>query len=185
MVFYDLSTSDNNRNICFQCDEIDYDMSLRVLFGEIDNSNRIFQFSYYGGKNFTDILRPYGFVYLISSKLQRILDDNEISGFKLYDAELRQKNGEVRTDYKILGITGRCNDSLKDHYDIIPVQNTYSGTWANYYTNKKIYGWDGSDIFVAPNTLFIFINLKLRKILLREKISNIHIESLKDIRVPM
>ena len=185
MDFYKIYTSDNNSNICFQCDEIDYDMSLRILYGKVDNSNRIFQFSYYGGKNFTDILRPYGFVYLISSKLQRILDENEISGFKLYDAELRQKNGEVRTDYKILGITGRCNDSLKDHYDIIPVQNTYSGNWANYYTNKKIYGWDGSDIFMASNNLSLLITANLRKLLLKEKISNLQIKSLKDILVPM
>ncbi|MBL0260590.1 MAG: hypothetical protein IPQ10_05900 [Saprospiraceae bacterium] len=118
--------------------------------------------------------------------MQRILDENEISGFKLYDAELHAKNGEVRTDYKILGITGRCNASNKEHYDIIPVQNTYSGIWANYYTNKKIYGWDGSDIFMAPNTLSLLINsANLRKLLLKEKISNLQIESLKDIRVPM
>ena len=90
MDFYKIYTSDNNSNICFQCDEIDYDMSLRILYGKVDNSNRIFQFSYYGGKNFTDILRPYGFVYLISSKLQRILDDNEISGFKTHTLEIGQ-----------------------------------------------------------------------------------------------
>lgn len=185
MDFYDLSISDNNSNICFKCNEIDYDMSLRILFGEVDKSNKIFPFSYYGGNKFTDILRPYGFVYLISGKLQRILDENEITGFKLYDAELHLSNSEIKTDYKILGITGRCNDSSKEHYDIIPVQNTYSGNWSNYYTNKKIYGWDGSDIFMASNTLFIFISLRLRKILLREKISNIQIESLKDILVPM
>ncbi|MBK7339139.1 MAG: hypothetical protein IPI99_01275 [Saprospiraceae bacterium] len=50
MDFYKIYTSDNNSNICFQCDEIDYDMSLQILYGKVDNSNRIFQFSYYGGK---------------------------------------------------------------------------------------------------------------------------------------
>lgn len=141
------------------------------------------------GKKLRDVLdMRYVSAYLISDRMKNILKKNKITGWKSYPVIIYDKKGGIIEGYNGFSIVGKSgpmdprrqpteyyvrkwDGSVSDSLD-------YIGGWFDIST------WDGSDIFILGESLWIIITKRLYKILKKEKITAIECERVSDLRLP-
>ena len=149
-----------------------------LIFHQIEN-----------GKKLRDVLdMRYVSAYLISDRMKNILEENKITGWKSYPVVIHDKKGSIIEGYNGFSIVGKSgpmdprrqpteyyvrkwDGSVSDSLD-------YIGGWFDIST------WDGSDIFILGESLWIIITKRLYKILKKEKITAIECERVSDLRLP-
>lgn len=140
------------------------------------------------GKKLRDVLdMRYVSAYLISDRMKNILKKNKITGWKSYPVIIYDKKGGIIEGYNGFSIVGRSGPLDLKNQPIEPViddnghvteYKEYVGGWFNIST------WDGSDIFILGESLWIIITERLYKILKKEKITAIEYERISDLRLP-
>ncbi len=139
----------------------DYESNPEIKFPIVWREDR-----YESGKKMRDILdnRSVSF-FLISDRLKKVLEDNNITGWKCYPIIIYDKKGNLVEGYNGFSVTGRSGEMLYD---------TPSGETDNFSTWQRSKGvgrhfnintWDGTDIFNPINTNMIIVTEKVINLL--------------------
>lgn len=131
------------------------------------------------GKRFYDFVMVTAGLSLISEKVYSLFMDNNITGWKGIPAVIF---GHEDLKYYLLIITGRCgplDDSkttVVDSTTLFPNQivKAYQGL---YFSEDN---WDKSDMFVSDFVNYTFVTDKVKKLLEKNKITNIILKNAKD-----
>lgn len=111
-----------------------------------------------------------------SPRFAALLADH--TGWRPYAVEVFDKGGSLVPGFVGVAITGRCGPLRCDTERVEGTGMTrqYVGLHFDLAT------WDGSDLFVAPNMGVIIMSPRLTKAVGKTKITNIHVESLAEMR---
>lgn len=161
----------------------------KILKGEIDNKNFKIKCVINEGKYFRDVLSTYFPPYvLISEKLKNLLIENNFTGWKLYNVDIYTKKN-ILTDekYYLLGIFGRSGKINYKNRIIIEKQHYENGPFEKRFIgyNIDMSKWDGSDFFLPENNLGIRITQRVFDVLKKNKISNLSMENIQEIEIPI
>ena len=154
-----------------------------LLYGDYTNCNFPIIFlseddEYIKNKRMTDFLNAGIDRLVVSDKVIEVLSDNNITGWKTYPIEVYDKNENYIGGYHGLSITGRCE----------AVKPSLAEPWIDSYGENTLKGmpldldntWDGSDIFLLPGTGFVFMSKRAKKIIEKDKITNITFDDIAD-----
>lgn len=135
----------------------------------------------YKGK-FTDILDTgWPGLYLISENLKKLLEDNGLTGWKVFPVRLFDLKGNEIDGYYGFSIIGHCGSVNYDQSKIMEERMVPHGPLVQYYKGISFDRWDGSDFFIPEKTGHLFITKKAAEILKKNKISNISLVNIADV----
>ena len=154
---------------------------LELIRGNYQNINFPIIFKQTDGKKFTDILDT-GFpnLYLISSRMKKILEENNLTGWKTYPIIFYDKKGNEVLDYHGFSITGRCLELSYNKSRIGEKRRVPTGPICQFYKGATINGWEGADFFMPQVTGHMLISKRAANLLVKEKISNLFIQNIAD-----
>lgn len=136
------------------------------------------------GKRFMDILDTgWPNLYLISTRLKDILEENDLSGWKTFGIELFDKANQKINGYHGFSITGQCGPIDYSRSEIFQKQISINGPFSTYYKGLFFENWDGSDFFLPKNVFEILITERTAEILKINKITNVNLEKVSDCEV--
>ncbi len=136
------------------------------------------------GKNFLDILDTgWPCLYLISDKMKLLLENNHLTGWKVFPIKLYDKKDNEILGYYGFSITGHCGPTSYAKSEIIEKRLVPNGPLCKYYKGVTINDWDGSDFFTPEGTYETFITKKAADILTKNKISNMYLENLAEAEI--
>lgn len=139
---------------------------------------------YMKNKRMTDFLNTDGLAhkFIVTDKVLEVLSSNNITGWKTYPVEIYDKNENYIGGYHGLSIIGRCE----------AVKPSLAEPWINSYGEKVLKGlpldldtWDGSDVFLLQGTSRVFVTARAKKIIEKNKLTNIYFEDIADSIVPL
>jgi len=139
------------------------------------------------GKKFRDMLETGNVsLYLISDRFKEILKKEHFTGWQSYPIELYDKKGNKIDGYHGLSITGRCGAPDYSHGKMVKKRMIENGPICRDFIGYHVYkeGWDGSDFFIKGDGLGILVTGRVAKTLKEHKLTNIHLEDIKDIEIP-
>lgn len=120
----------------------------------------------------------------VSDRVIGLLRDGGFTGWDTYPIEVYLKDGSKLPGYQGLTVTGRCNGLDPAATEQIDIVGYYPNGWSDLFFRGfplDLKTWDGSDIFIAPKTSYVFISKRLHDSLKDHRISNIRFEKVKDI----
>lgn len=136
------------------------------------------------GKKFCDILDTgYVSLYLISERMKTILEENNLTGWKIFPIQLYDKKGNEISGYHGFSITGKCGPINYEKSQIIEKQTVPSGPIFKYYKGIFIDDWDKKDFFSPNKTYQIFITENAADILKKNKITNMYLKNISDYEI--
>lgn len=159
----------------------------RLIQGDYNNISFPVIFKQKYGKKLNDILDT-GWVglFLISSKLREVLEENTLTGWKTFDVKLLDKQDKEIQGYHGLSITGRCGMIDYSKSEIVVKRLVPNAPLGKYY--KGLYvdldKWDGSDFFLPGNYFGTIITSKVAEVMKKSKPTNIRLENLMEIETP-
>ena len=128
------------------------------------------------GKKLRDVIpmRFSPWIFLISDRFRSALEENDITGWKMYSAEVYDKKGNPILGYSGFSITGRGGE----------MEGASSPEWEEICRSRqrKKYDpnqWDGSDIF-RIDPAYLVVTKKFRDILIKNKITGVECYPLSD-----
>ena len=138
------------------------------------------------GKKLLDILGTgWPGLYLISDRMKTILEENQITGWKVFQIKLYDKKENEISGYHGFSITGHCGPIDDRKAEIVERQRIPTGPIYKAY--KGLYvgldKWDGSDFFIPDKSLFFIITTKSANILKENKITNVTLKNLTNIEI--
>jgi len=168
--------SECKRN-CLQgtCKEITDDIP--IIGGALKPDTK-FVFKYDSGSKAYDILNTGWTLLAISKRITDLLEENNFTGWKKYDADFFDKKNNLIEGYSLLGIEGRAGKLDRTLSEKIFKEPEYPMIKGNYYY-KGLYfeegTWDGSDFFILENYYGIFITKRVFETLKKAKLTNVKI----------
>jgi len=122
-------------------------------------------------------------IYLVSDNLIRVLKENTVSGWGVFDIELYFKKG-LLSGYSGFFVRGRCGelDNTRCKKKVQPALSEKTQPYTvmtGYYFDEET--WDHSDIFIPDNTRVIITTGRVRECLLSSNISNISLTPVEDV----
>lgn len=145
----------------------DYESNPEVKFPIVWRESR-----YDSGKKMRDILdnRSISF-FLISDRLKKVLEDNNITGWKSYPIIIYDKKGNLVEGYNGFSVTGRAGDFISDtpFLKYKDIKDWYKEGGVGSYFDLST--WDGSDIFKLSNVGMIIVTEKVIKLFKEHKIT--------------
>ena len=136
------------------------------------------------GYKLCDILDTgYPGLIIISERMKRILEENHLTGWKVFPIKLYDKKDNEILGYYGFSITGHCGPTSYAKSEIIEKRLVPNGPLCKYYKGVTINDWDGSDFFTPEGTYETFITKKAADILTKNKISNMYLENLAEAEI--
>jgi hypothetical protein len=159
---------------------LNLDDDLKLIEGEYNGIDFPIVFKQKYGKKLTDILDT-GFpkLYLISEKLKKVIEENKLTGWKIYSIKLFDKKGNEIFGYHGFSLTGRCT-SIDYGTEIIEKRMVPDGPVCRYYKGIFVNNWDGTDFFIPEGTLYTFMTEKTADLLKKNEITNLRMVNLLD-----
>jgi hypothetical protein len=137
-----------------------------------------------GKKKLTDILDTgHPSFYLISDRLKKILEDNDIKGWKTYPIFLLENDNQEIQGYHGLSIIGTCDPEDYSQSEIIEKQFIANGPFYKYYKGFKVTPHEDFDFFIPPFTVGFCISEKLAQLLKKHKITNLSLEDIEEYEI--
>ena len=132
------------------------------------------------GKRFRDVLDNRSIDgYLISDRMKRILEENNVTGWQTYPIVMYDKRGNEIKGYHGFSVTGRCGGEFQLLYD---KKSTRYGAADGYEgASIDLEQWDGSEIFKMGGKYWrsiIIITKRVYKLFKEYKIDAVNMESL-------
>lgn len=136
------------------------------------------------GNILTDMLDTgHAGLYLISDRMKLVLEENHITGWKVFSIKLYDKKNNEIPGYYGFSTTGCCGPISYGKSEIIERRLVPEGPLCKCY--KGLYlgldQWDGSDVFIPDKTHGIFITQRAAEVLKKNKITNVRLENLAEI----
>ena len=157
-------------------DHIDH---LKLIKGNYQGTDFPVSFKQEYGKKFCDILDT-GFAgfFLISERMRKVLEENNLTGWKVFPIKLYDKKGNEITGYHGFSVVGQSGPTSYKKSEIIEKRLVPHGPLCQYYKGVNIDNWGGTDFFTPEGTYQTFITKKAADILKKSKITNIYLENL-------
>lgn len=137
-----------------------------------------------GGRPFDLIWTTYAGLFLISSRVRDLLENEGITGWRTYPVEVTGRQGAVIPGYHGFAVTGRCGPfDLSKSQMIIKPPPVPRGRAAPYHRGLffEPSTWDGSDVFCSENGwLTVIVTRKVHDLFRRYKVRNVEFERLID-----
>ncbi len=141
-------------------------------------------FEQYSGKNYTDILDTgWTSFHLISDRMKAILEENHLTGWKVFPIKLYDKKGTEIHGYHGFSFIGKCDQSDYQKSEIIEKRLVPHGPLCKYYKGLIVDDWDGSDFFTPEATYKTLVTKKAADILKKAKITNLELMNLADFEI--
>ncbi len=156
----------------------------KLTLGDYSNITFPIVFKQEYGSRLEDILDTgTAILFLISDKMKTILEDNKITGWKIFPIRVYDKGENEVEGYHGLSITGRCGPVNYNKSEVIIKSLIEGGEKSRYY--KGFYAglddWDGSDIFLSRGLFSIIVTQRVREIVKKEKLTNARFENLSEV----
>lgn len=181
-VFFDFSSKFALNDFHASPINFNLDNKTKLITGDYIGIDFPVTFKQYEGKKLTDVLDTgFAGLYLISEKFKTILEENTLTGWKVYSIKLFDKKGIEVFGYHGFSVTGRCAAVDYGKSEIIEKRLVSHGPICKYYKGMFIDDWDGTDFFTPERTLYTLITKKAANALKKNKITNFRLENLTDI----
>lgn len=136
------------------------------------------------GKKWEDIIDT-GWVglFLISERFKKVLEENSLTGWKIFAVKVFEKNGREVQGYYGFSIIGRCGAIDYRKSEVLEKRFVSSGPLAKFCKGLHIglEHWDGEDFFLPERYYGTIITSRVANLLKKNKISNIRIDNLADV----
>lgn len=184
-MFYSLSPKFSNSPVCLFNEDLSVDLGLKLLHGDTDTFDLPISFKHVSGHKYTDFLNPGGFFSIVSEKVTKLLEENNITGWKTFPIKAKHKNGSEINGYIGLSITGKTGKFDKSQSEIIRKRTVENGPEIDFY--KGLYfdmtEWDGNDLFIPKETAFFIMTKKVYEVFKKNKISNVNLKPTDKIEI--
>ena len=155
-----------------------------LIKGKYEGINFPVAFKQEYGKKFADILGTgWPSLYLISDRMKSILEENKLTGWKVFPIKLYDKKGNEIQGYHGFSITGQCSPVDFGKSEIIEKRLVSHGPLCKYYKGLIVDGWDGSDFFTPEGTYETLMTKKAADALKKNKITNLRMKNLADFQI--
>jgi len=184
--FYKLYTLDNNTAISVKKSSLDWKTCCELVKGEYQNFAEPLEFEYSSGISWTDFLQPVSVgMYLISSRVIRILEENNISGWTSYTIKIKDRNNRYVEDYVGFSVKGKSGSLVYKRESFFFRQFNSQSPKVKYIRGAQIEedSWDGCDFFIPSNSLHIIVTEKVMNVFSEFNISNVDFHNLKDLEI--
>lgn len=179
-LFYRFSSECRRGCLQGSCKELKDDIP--ILKGELSLKAK-FIFKYDSGSKIYDMLNTGWTLLAVSEKITDLLEENNFTGWKKYDADFYDKKNNLIEGYSLLGVTGRAGKLDRTLSEKIFKEPEYPMVKGSYYY-KGLYfeegTWDGSDFFILENYYGIFITKRVFEVLKKAKLTNVVIEPISE-----
>ena len=133
------------------------------------------------GKRLSDILDTgHPNLYLISDRMKKVLEENNLTGWQTYPIKLYDKKENEIFGYQGFSVVGHCGPKSYKNSEIIEKQYIPNGPFYKHYKGVFFDGWDGSDFFTPEHSFSIFITKRAADVLKKNKITNMRLEKLSE-----
>lgn len=169
-------------------DKNDLNDRYRLIKGKYEGINFPVIFKQAHGKKFTDMLGTgWPGLYLISDRMKKILEEEKLTGWKTFQIKLYDKIGNEINGYNGFSTVGVCGPISYKNSDIIEKQYIQNGPIERNYKGVTIGldKWDKCDFFTADGSYRTIITKRVAEILKNNKISNLKLENLTEIEIPV
>jgi hypothetical protein len=157
---------------------------LNLIEGKYNGINFPVIFKQDYGKNLTDILDTgHAGLFLISNRMKKILEDDQLTGWKTFSIKLYDKKENEILGYHGFSVTGHSSPINYEKSEIIEKRRVPTGPLCKFYRGVFVDNLDGMDFFIPDTTKFIFITEKAADILTKNKITNMRLENLVDMEM--
>ena len=125
-----------------------------------------------------------GCLYLISDRMRKILEENQLTGWNVFSIKLLEKNNEI-PGYHGFSVLGRCGQIDYSKSEIIYKQMFEWSPLKKHYKGEHfdLDQWDGSDFFVPKGTSETIVTSKVADVLEKNKITNLRLTPLSDVEI--
>jgi hypothetical protein len=159
--------------------------TLKLFRSEVHPEKPI-DLTWISGSKFFDLLSAGNGMNLYSARIFKVFEENNITGWDRIACKIHTGKREIRTDYSLLTVTGRCgfidySKSEKIVKQPFPPKGAFIEVKRGLHFD--ITKWDGTDIFTPDNTLFIFITEHVKALLDKNKFTNIKFTNLVDFEI--
>lgn len=157
-----------------------------LIKGDYENITFPVVFKQAFGKKYTDILDTGRVnLFLISDRLKKILEENELTGWKTFPIKLYDKKDNEIFGYNGFSITGYCDPIDYSKSEIIEKKYASNGPIVKFYKGKffDLNSWNGTNFFSPRGKLNIFIDKKTADLLKKNKITNLNLINLAEAEV--
>jgi len=119
-------------------------------------------------------------LYLISDNLKTALENNNFTGWKIFDARVFDLKDNEIPGYYGFSITGGCGPVSYDKSEIIEKRLVSNGPLIKYYQGMQLGlgKWDNSDFFLPEKYFGIMISQRVADVLRKSKLTNIRLENI-------
>lgn len=159
-----------------------------LVKGNFDEIRMPVVFKQDSGKKFTDILDTGSVsLYLISDRLKKILEENNLTGWETFPIKLYDKKDNEIFGYHGFSITGKCAQIDYSTSVIVEKRSIPDGPLVKYYKgiNIDLEKWDGTDFFSPMKNFGLYVTKKIAEILTKNKITNLCLTDAADIEVDL
>lgn len=154
---------------------------LKLIKGDLEEYQQPIEFKQVDGKKLGDILDAgYPGLYLISKKLQGVLFEKHLTGWRTFPVNVCDKEGYEILGYQGLSVTGRSGPTYYKQSQIIEKRRVPTGPICRFYKGVFVDHWNGTDFFTPEGTYQIFVTSKTAELLVKNKITNLCLENLAD-----
>ncbi|HTA89350.1 MAG TPA: DUF1629 domain-containing protein [Polyangiaceae bacterium] len=164
-------------------DELAVDQDIGVARGEFRPRVPL-RFIQYEGTRWLDFVGTQRApLRLVSERVLEAFVAGGVTGWEPAPVEISDSGGAPIAGYGLLVVVGRCGaidnsrSMLVDR--IVPGNPKESKVWKGLYVEEKT--WDGRDLFNPERSSLLLATEKVKRILEREKATNIRLESLLDV----
>lgn len=154
---------------------------LKLIKGEWEGINFPITFKQVYGKHFYDILDTgCAGLFLISEKMKNVLEENQLTGWKVFPIKLFDKKDHEITGYYGLSVIGQSSATSYKKSEILEKRLVPNGPLCKFFKGVFIEKWDGSDFFTPDGTYQTFITRKACEILKKNNITNYYLINLAE-----
>jgi hypothetical protein len=160
----------------------------RLIRGDFEKIDFPIVFRQVYGTKLTDLLQTgWPSLYLISERLKAVFIKYQFSGYRLFSVVVFNKNEEEIKGYYGLSISGKCGAVNYDVGEIVEKRLVPNGPICKYRRGIHIdtTQWDGSDFFMPEKSILIVVTTQVAQIIKALKLSNVILQRLSDIEVPI
>ena len=125
----------------------------------------------------------HSILHLFSSRVFSEFKEKSITGFEGIPVSLKNKKNETIDGYSLLVVTGTCGNTytVESTIRVIPPPTEFGKPMEAYIgIFFDMDSWDGSDIFIAKNSGFIFFTERVKDIFLELNIGNLTIKKISE-----
>jgi hypothetical protein len=158
----------------------------RLLIGDYDGFSFPLTFKHEKQHKSLDIINTgTASLYLISDRMKSILENNHLTGWKVFPIKLIDKNENEISGYHGFSVFGTCGPITYDKCEIFEKRIMPHCPLVKYYKGLHIGldKWDGTDFFLPEGTFWKIITEKTSDVLKKNKITNMRLENLADIEL--